>query len=138
MIKEWTDIRVEIPEFGQKWNNSRDFFLKKKSNNGEYLLSAAILCLRSSSNLQREINLKWKENASLEHLSKRSKIDIWMEKHEILKDLVLSVARQLPRCWFIRTLVVRLQPLKRFYTQGSKDLFMKIQSTAMMAHTGAD
>ena len=29
-------------------------------------------------------------------------------------------------------------PLKRFYTQGSKDLFMKIQSTAMMAHTGAD
>ena len=61
-----------------------------------------------------------------------------MEKHEILKDLVLSVARQLPRCWFIRTLVVRLQPLKRFYTQGSKDLFMKIQSTAMMAHTGAD
>ena len=57
---------------------------------------------------------------------------------KILKDLVLSVARQLPRCWFIRTLVVRLQPLKRFYTQGSKDLFMKIQSTAMMAHTGAD
>ena len=45
LIKEWTDIRVEIPEFGQKWNNSRDFFLKKS----QIMVSTCSLLLFSAS-----------------------------------------------------------------------------------------